>query len=148
MKQILVEEKDFNKIRKIIKENTKEEIIFSGDDLLNRKVLEKENISILLINQKERKDYDKERNSGFNQVLAKLAKKKDVRIGINLDELIESSGKEKARIIGRIKQNIKICNKNKLYMEFISFNYKKSQMLKKGLGLILGMPTWMTKKIR
>jgi RNase P/RNase MRP subunit p30 len=148
MEQLFINEKDFNKIRRIIRENPKKEIVFSGDDELSRKVLEKEKINILLINQKGRKDYDKERNSGFNQVLAKLAKKKNVIIGINLDEIIESDGKERARIIARIKQNIKICNKNKLYMEFISFNYKKSQILKKGLGLILGMPTWMTKKLK
>jgi RNase P/RNase MRP subunit p30 len=147
MEKIFIQENNFDKARKLIRENFQKKIIFSGNDEINRKILEKEKISVLLINQKDRKDYEKERNSGFNQVLARLAKKNNVKIGINLDEVIESEKKEKARIISRIKQNVKICNKNKLYMEFISFKYNKSKLLKKGLGLILGMPTWMTKEI-
>ncbi len=91
-----------------------------------------------------RKDRQKQRDSGFNHVLAKLAKKKNVAIGINLDEIIES--KEKAKILARIEQNIKLCNKNKLHMKFIS-KKKRNDYDLKALGLVLGMPTWMTKKL-
>jgi len=142
----IITEKNFEKARNLIK-NTKNEIIFmSEDDELNRKIIEKEKINILLINQKKRKDYSKQRNSGFNHVMAKIAKKKNVIIGINLDEIIESCGKEKAKIISRIKQNIKLCNKNKIQMTFIGRQKQKNDL--NFLGLVLGMSTWMTKKLQ
>ena len=143
---ILIRETNFNKARKLIRENKNKEIIFSSnDDELNRKILEKENINIILINQTGRKDFQKQRNSGFNQVLAKIAKKKKVVIGINLNEIINSN--EKAQILARIKQNIRLCNKNKLEMKFISFKHKRNPHDLKSLGLVLGMPTWMIKEI-
>jgi RNase P/RNase MRP subunit p30 len=140
----IIRETNFNKARKKIRES-KNPIFTSDNDDLNRKVLEKENISILLINQEGRKDFSKQRNSGFNQVLAKIAKKKNTTIGINLDELIYSKNKEK--IIARVIQNINICKKNKLKMKFISEKNSKSNYDLKALGLVLGMPTTMTKQL-
>jgi RNase P/RNase MRP subunit p30 len=89
----LVRENTFVKARDAIRKCKGRNLIFSSDDdELNRKVLEKEEIKMLLLNQSGRKDSMKQRNSGFNQVLAKIAKKNDVVIGINLDEIIESRG--------------------------------------------------------
>jgi RNase P/RNase MRP subunit p30 len=147
MEQILIHENNFDKARKLIKENKGKEIIFSSDDdELNRKVLEKEDIQILLINQLGRKDFQKQRNSGFNHVLAKLAKKKKIIIGINLDEIINTEAKQKAIILARISQNIRICNKNKLKMKFLGKNKRNIYDLK-SLALVLGMPTWMIKEL-
>ena len=144
---ILIQESTFERARKAIRDNKGKKIIFTNNnDELNRKILEKENIDILLINQSGRKDRQKQRDSGFNHVLAKLAKKKDVAIGINLDEIIKSKSKERAKILARIEQNIKLCNKNKLYMKFIS-KKKRDDYDLKALGLVLGMPTWMTKNL-
>jgi ribonuclease P/MRP protein subunit RPP1 len=146
MERVLIQETNFDKARKLIKENSGKKIIFtSDDDELNRKILEKENINVLLLNMEKRKDFQKQRNSGLNHIFAKLAKKKDVRIGINLDEIIKTSEKEKARILARIKQNIEICNKEKVNMEFLYKNNKRNIYDIKSLGLILGMPTWMLK---
>ncbi len=144
----LIQENNFDKARNEIKKNTEEKIIFSSnDDDLNRKILEKEQINILLINQKGRKDKTKQRNSGLNQVLAKIAKKNKIQIGINLDEIIKSSSKEKSKIIGRTMQNIKLCNKNKLKMVFVSQEYKRNIYDLKSLGLVLGMPTQTIKNL-
>jgi len=148
-KRIIIQENDFLKARKKIKENKDKTIVFSGNsDELNRKILEKEKIDILLINQSKRKDFQKQRNSGFNHVLAKIAKKNNITIGINLDEIINSSGKQKSEILSRVKQNIKLCNKNKLKMKFISLlKIKRDLHDLKALGLVLGMPTWMVKEL-
>jgi len=148
---ILIQETDFNKIRKKIKDNPKKTIIFSSNnDELNRKVIEKEKINILLLNLSGRKDRFKQRDSGFNQVLAKLAKKKNITIGINLDEILEAKGEKKKDILARIKQNIKLCNKNKLKMDFIALNKKNKRDIYdlKALGLVLGMPTLMTSSLK
>lgn len=147
MKKVIIREKDFQKARKKIRENKGKKIIFSGNsDELNRKVLEKENIDVLLLNLSERKDRMKQRDSGFNQVIAKLAKKKNISLGINLDEILGSGKKEKSEILARIRQNIKLCNKNKLNMKFISGKKRDIYNLK-SLGLLLGMPTSMTKNL-
>jgi RNase P/RNase MRP subunit p30 len=148
MEQVFIQEDNFQKARKQINENRGKLIIFSSnDDELNRKVMEKENISILLLNQEKRKDFQKQRNSGLNQVLAKIAKKKGILIGINFDEIINAENKEKSEIIARIKQNIKICNKNKVKMKFINKSNKRNILDLQALGLTLGMPTWMVKEL-
>jgi len=145
---MFIHENDFQKVRKKVKESKGKKIIFSSsNDELNRKILEKEDIDILLLNLSRRKDRMKQRDSGLNQVLAKIAKKKNIAIGVNLDEVIDSELKEKTEIVARIRQNIKICNKNKLKMEFISQKNKRDIRDLKSLGLSLGMPTWMTKSI-
>lgn len=147
MKSVLIRENDFQKARKKIKESKEKRIFSSNNDELNRKILEKEKIDVLLLNQSQRRDWMKQRDSGLNHILAKIAKKKGVAIGINLDEMIDSNPKEKTEILSRIRQNIKICNKNKLKMEFISQKNKRDVRDLKSLGLSLGMPTWMTKSI-
>jgi ribonuclease P/MRP protein subunit RPP1 len=144
--QIIIQGENFDLARKKIRENKGKIIIFSGDDELNRKILEKEKIDILLLNQKGRKDKQKQRDSGFNQVLAKIAKKNNIIIGINLDEIINAKAKRKAEILARVKQNIKLCNKNKLKMKFITQKQKDMYDLK-ALGLVLGMPTHLTKNL-
>ena len=150
MEQIIIKETTFEKAREKIKKNRDKIIIFSSDDdELNRKILEKEKINILLINLAGKKDFQKQRDSGFNQVLAKLAKKNNVAIGINYDEIIDSDFKEKPKILARIKQNIKLCNKNKLKMKFIIQNSKNQRDVYdlKSLGLVLGMGTQIVKEL-
>jgi 7-cyano-7-deazaguanine synthase in queuosine biosynthesis len=82
--------------------------------------------------------------------MAKVAKKQNITIGINLDEIIDSNSlKEREEIIARIKQNIKLCNKNNVKMKFIIQKEKNKRNAHdlKALGLVLGMPTWMTSSL-
>ncbi len=147
---VIIRSNNFEDARKEISKNHGEKIIFTSDgDELNRKILEKQKIDILLLSQAKRKDKFKQRNSGFNHVLAKLAKKNKITIGINLDEIINSTGKNKSEILARIKQNIKLCNKNKLDMKFIAVKKENQRNLYdlKSLGLVLGMPTKITRKL-
>lgn len=151
MDYVFVSEGNFDKARKAIRSADKENkkaIFSSNDDELSRKILEKEPLDTLLIKVSGRKDRMKQRDSGFNQVLAKIAKKQNVSIGIDLDEIILSkTKKEKAQILARVKQNISLCAKNKVKMKFISQRSKKNSYDLKALGLSLGMPTWMTKNL-
>ena len=143
---MIIESKNFESARKEISKAKKPIIFSSNDDELNRKILEKTKIDILLISQKGRKDFQKQRNSGLNHVLAKIAKKNKIAIGINLDEIVSASARAKAEILARVKQNARLCNKNKLKMKFITQDKKNSRNIYdlKSLGLVLGMPTWMT----
>jgi len=150
--RILLTETNFSKLKERIKKEKAEAktIIFSSeDDELNRKVIEKLAIDILLVNLSNRKDFQKQRDSGFNQVLAKSMKKKDIQLGINLDEIIEERDtKKKSEILARLRQNITLCNKNKVKMKFIAKEDKNKRDIYdlKALGIVLGMPTWMTKQ--
>ncbi|MFH1917894.1 MAG: hypothetical protein ABIJ14_02200, partial [Nanoarchaeota archaeon] len=68
--QTILTETNFSKLKTTVNKNKGKTIIFSSDsDELNRQVLEKLQIDVLLLNQSERKDFQKQRNSGFNQVL-------------------------------------------------------------------------------
>ena len=148
----IIKEKNFTKARELIKrekEKEKKVIFVSNNDEITRKILAKSPPNILVILQSKRKDYQKQRNSGFNQVLANIAKKKKVTIGICLDEIQKAKSlKEKAKILARVKQNIKLCNKTKLKMKFCgkSVEKKKKKDLQ-SLGLSLGMPTNMVKNL-
>ena len=150
MKQEIIYGDNFEKAKKNIRNLKKSNIkvIFaSDDDDLNIKIIEKELPDILLINLNSRKDKMKQRNSGLNEIIAKIAKKNNIKIGINLTEVFQSKfPKEKAEIISRKRQNIRICNKIKLKMEFVLLNNEKVDKLDlNALGLSLGMPTWMVK---
>jgi RNase P/RNase MRP subunit p30 len=153
--QILITQKEFNKLKNevnlaISKSEGKEIIYSSDDDDLNRKVIEKLPVDVLLINLNGRKDYQKQRNSGFNQVMAKVMKKKNIVLGINFDEIIESKNlKEKSEILARIKQNIFLCKKNNVNMKFIFKSKKNERNIYdlKSLGLVLGMDTKMISKL-
>jgi RNase P/RNase MRP subunit p30 len=150
MSFILIEEENFDKARKRIRDSKSNEIIFaSKDDELSRKIIEKEKINILLIKQKGRKDKQKQRNSGLNSVMAKIAKKKNIKIGMDIDEIMETKGKEKAEILARIEQNIRLCNKEKLNIKFITFNkkYERNNYDLKTFGLVLGMSTTAIKDL-
>ena len=149
MKNKIIDISDFNKAKIKIMQAKKQKfvpIIIGKTNEFNRKILEKEKNIILLINLAGKKDKIKQRESGLNHVLVNFARKNNNQIGINLDEILESQGAEKAKILARIMQNIKFCNKKKVKMKFISLKNKSLDKLGlKSLGLSLGMPTWMAK---
>ena len=144
MEKIIVKETDFNKIKSSIKNNKDSQIIFSSqDDELTRKIMEKLPINGVLIPLENRKDYSKQRNSGFNEVMAKIAKKNKIDLYFSLDEIIVSKSKE--RIIARIIQNIELCNRNKIQIKLYSEKTKRNENELKSILSSFGAPTWMTK---
>ncbi len=149
----ILNEKNFNKLKieieKIRKENLKKTIIFSSEnDDYARQVIEKAKIDILLIPLEKRKDFSKQRNSGLNEILANIAKKNKIEIGINLQGILKENKDQKSKILARIIQNISLCRKKKLQIKIIPpIIEKRRKMLFISLCLTLGMPTWMTKNI-
>jgi len=110
----------------------------------NRQVIELKNVNILLSPEKGvRKDSLHYRNSGLNQVTCKLAKKNKIAIGFNFNDILITQGKERAMILGRMMQNVKLCRKYKLRMLIASFAKDKWQMRSKNdlisFGIVLGM---------
>ncbi len=114
-------------IQKLKKENLNETIaVLSQDEEFNRKVLEIKGINIFIINENlNQKDYMKQRNSGLNEPLCKLAAKNDIKIGVQLDELVRKEELEKARSLARLKQNIMLCKKAKTQLIFLGKHIDK-----------------------
>ena len=93
----------------------KQQVIVKAQSLeFNRKILEIKDVDIITdLEQHERKDYMKQRDSGLNEILCKLAKQNNIKIGINLKPIISLPEKNKAIILARIKQNIILCKRTK-----------------------------------
>jgi len=119
----LISTSDIEKAKKLIKNSKKPVIVKAQDNEFNRKILEYGKFDILLSVEAEKKaDSNRQIDSGLNHVLAAIASKNNISIGIDLKELRELSKEEKSLRLAKISQNIKICRKAGL--KLILLNYK------------------------
>ncbi|MFA5174266.1 MAG: hypothetical protein WC438_03735 [Candidatus Pacearchaeota archaeon] len=106
---------NLNEARKQIQKLKKENrtiIVKAQDYEFNRKLLENKDINMLLSPEMHnRKNKLKQRDSGLNEVLCKLAKQNNIQIAINLNEITKLPKKEKAEVLARIIQNINLCKR-------------------------------------
>jgi len=118
-----------NQIQKIKRTNPEEEIIIkAGDEEFNRKIIEIKRVDILLSPElHERRDKLKQRDSGLNEFLCKLATKNNIKIGINIPEIALLPKIKKARVISRIMQNIALCKRTKTQIVLLPKNKYKNQ---------------------
>lgn len=97
-------------------------IVQSQNDNFNRKIVEYGRFDILLGVEKGNKQRSlRQIDSGFNHVLAKIASKNKVALGIDAEELRSLPLEEKAVRMERIIQNIKICRKAKVKIKLLNF---------------------------
>ena len=112
---MIISTPNLNQVRKEIQLAKKKGglvIVKAQDEEFNRKILEIPGVSVLLSPElHNRKDYLKQRDSGLNEHLCKLAKKNNIKIAINIEEISKLDKKLKARILARIKQNIELCKR-------------------------------------
>ena len=123
----MISEKNPEKAKQLIKKETKHPIIVEArSNEFNRKLLEYGKFDILLSPEKQ-KDRDKLRylESGINSIMAKIATKNKVAIGIDLKEISKLDKKEKAIRLSRMKQNIKVLRKAKTKLKIINYKDKK-----------------------
>lgn len=90
----------------------------------NRKLIEKSKNITLVLNHKNKKDKLKQRDSGLNQVLCNLARERNITLAIDLNELQIESKLEKAKILSRILQNLKLIKKYKNQLKLINIKNK------------------------
>lgn len=123
---MIINEVNIEKTKQLLKKAEKPVIIAAQDDIFNRKMLEYGKFDLLLGLEKiERKDKLKQLDSGFNHVLAAIAAKNKIEIGVDLNQIRKLDKKEKAKQLARIIQNIKISRKNKVNIRFFNFKEKK-----------------------
>ncbi len=125
----MISEKNLEKTKQLIKNSQAEPIIVKAINLeYNRKILEYGKFDILLSVEKSediKKDTPRNTNSGFNHVLAKIAVKNNISLGIDLENLRKQEKKSKAVLLTRIKQNIKLCRKSKCRVYLINCKDKR-----------------------
>ncbi len=123
-------------------------IVIAKDDEFNRKILESRKADVLIFsNLFEKKDKLKQRDSGLNHVLCKIAKDNDVAIGIDFREFEKSEklgGFESSSYLAKIMQNIKLCKKYKVKIIMVNIK-RKNKIDFIGFLLSLGMTTDMAK---
>ena len=131
---MIIQTKNTNEIRNQIQKSKKanpDEIIIikAQDEEFNRKMLEIKGVNILLGPEiHQRKDKMKQRDSGLNEFLCKLAAKNNIKIAINIEELQKiKDKKQKAKALARIIQNIKLCKRTKTNIILWPENKYKSQ---------------------
>ena len=119
-------------------------IVQAQDEEFNRKILENKKVDVLLSPELTGKDKLKERGSGLNEVLCKIAVQNKIKIGINIEDLKKVEGKERAILLSRIIQNLKLCKRTKTKIEFFG-DYDKKDLF--SLLLTLGASTSQAKAI-
>ena len=130
--------------------------LVGGDDAFNRRALESLKIDYLVspegasreIGNKKLeiriKDTLKQRDSGLNHVVAKIAAEKGVKIVIDLGEIRRlTSGIEASRKIARIMQNVLVCRKAGCSLRIASLALDKSGIVdvkgRQSFGVTIGM---------
>jgi len=119
-------------IQKIKRENKNAEVIVKAhDEDFNRKILENKDVNILLTPELHNQaDRLKQRDSGLNEILCRIAKNNNIKIGIDIDEIKKLDKKQKSKILARIAQNINLCKKTGAELVVFPKNkYKKQDIM-------------------
>ncbi len=123
----IINDSNLEKVKSFIKTSKEKPLIVKAqNDEFNRKILEYGHFDILLgVEKGSRQRSLRQVDSGFNHVLAAIAAKNKVAIGLDIEELANLPKEEKARKIERIIQNIKICKKAGTKIKILNFKDKK-----------------------
>src|SRR3989344_4782909 len=147
----IIDTDNLNEARKKIEIKAKEgsKVIVKGrDDSFNRKILENKKVNILLSPENGyKKDKLKQRDSGLNHVLCRIASDNGIAIGIDFQGILskrDEGKKQLAEHLARIMQNIKLCRKSKVKMILMNTAGTDDYGLRALLST-LGMPTDMAK---
>ncbi len=121
--------------KRLMKKEEIPKIILAQNDEFNRKLLEYGNFNILLSPEAgQRKNKIRQIDSGLNHVLAKIAHKNNIMIGIDLESIKKLEPKQKAERLSKIRQNIKICRKAKTKIAIKTSSIKEATSLMQSLG--------------
>jgi ribonuclease P/MRP protein subunit RPP1 len=127
-----------------LKKQKKKVIVSAQDSEFNRKIVEMPDVDVLLSPEiHERTDKLKQRDSGLNEILCRLAAKNNVKIGVDINKIKKLTDKEKAKALSRISQNIMLCRKTKCSLILVGSYDKKDAF---SFLLTLGASTSQAKK--
>jgi len=85
-----------------------------------RQVVEKKKVDFIFECEKEpRSDFIHQRNSGLNHIICRFAKENNIAVAFSFSSLLNL--RTRAKIMGRMAQNIKLCRKYGLKMIIAPF---------------------------
>jgi len=145
MSELIINTTNINQALKIIRENKgKKILVVAKDEDFNRKLIEKGGFDVIFgFENLEIKDRLKQRSSGLNHVLCKLANKNKISIGIDFSKILSLNEFSLSNYLGKIAQNIKLCRKYRV--KIIIINPPKAKQELVSFLLTLGMDTKMIK---
>ncbi|MBI4139575.1 hypothetical protein HY483_01290 [Candidatus Woesearchaeota archaeon] len=104
----------------LVEESSKMGVFQAGEDV--RALVERRGVKgIYDFEYIEPRDSLHYRRSGLNHVICVIMSKKNIFWVINIRAIIETSGRQRAVLIGRVRQNISLCRKYKVQMRAGSF---------------------------
>lgn len=120
----MINETNLERAKRLIRESKEKPLIVKAQDqVFNRKIIEYGKFDIILGIEKNVKSPGiRHQDSGMNEIIGRIASKKNISIGIDIKEIDNLDKKNKAIELSKIKQNIKICRKTKTNINLI--NYK------------------------
>jgi len=141
----MIRTSNINEAKKMVQSSRERPIIIEAQSTeFNRKILEHGNFDVLFsIEANTKKDSPKYLDSGLNHVIARIAAKNKVAIGVDLGDIQKLERKEKAKRLARIKQNIKVCRKAKCKISVINCKDKRDAF---ALLISLGASTKQAKE--
>jgi len=133
---MIIDTNDIDKAKDLIKKSTYPILIRAQNDIFNRKILEFGKIDYIVFpDSQKRKSNLRYIDSGFNSVLAKLAKKKDISVLIDIKDIRFISKKEKAQELEKIHGIINLCNKYRIKINILNYkDVKNSRPILHSLG--------------
>ena len=145
----IIDSENINEARKKIDklfQTGNEIVVIAKDSDFNRKILENKKVNVLLFsNFLGNKNRLKQRDSGLNHVLCKIAKENDVSIGIDFSIFIHRNSFQLSHLLSSTMQNISLCSKYKVKILIFNMgNRDKSEII--SFLLTLGVPSYMINK--
>ncbi len=98
----------------------------TSDSTILKAVSDKKTDILVNVEKYRGKDSFHYRNSGLTHSVCMLAKKNRVAIGFSFSDILQS--KQRALLLGKMMQNIRLCRKYHLQMVFASFARNKHEM--------------------
>jgi len=98
--------------------------IYNSRGLLERKEID----AIFGLETTSPKDFMHQRASGLNHVLANIAHSKNKKIVFDFSQILHANPEQRALIMGRMSQNIKLCKKSHTIMTIASMARTPYQM--------------------
>ena len=139
---------NFEEAKDLIKKQgaiNKKIIVVAQTPEFNRKILEYGKFDTLLsVENSAKKSSLRQLDSGLNEVLAKIALKNGISIGINLLELKKLEKRERAIRLTKIRQNMDICEKTHTEISLLNYHNKKNAL---SFLLSLGLSSKKAKKV-
>lgn len=142
---MMINTKNLNEARKEIQKLVSEKkyiVIRAQDDNFNRNIMENKDVDMVVgLEMHSERDYMKQRDSGLNEILCKIAKKNDIKIGVEVDRISKLGKFEKARVLARVAQNIRLCKRTKTKIVLLCDACKLSKQDIMGVFVTLGGST-------